>query len=78
MVWSRPDGCRVRPAPRVSGPRPALRDARRVVVKVGSALVVDEKDAAPREAWLASVAADLAAAGLPEVRGVSYYPEVEQ
>ena len=40
---------------------PDLRDARRVVVKVGSALVVDEGSAAPREAWLASVAADVAA-----------------
>ncbi|MBD0271629.1 MAG: glutamate 5-kinase, partial [Acetobacteraceae bacterium] len=40
---------------------PDLRRARRVVVKVGSALVVGERDAAPREAWLASVAADIAA-----------------
>jgi glutamate 5-kinase len=40
---------------------PVLRDARRVVVKVGSALVVEERSAAPREAWLASVAADIAA-----------------
>lgn len=40
---------------------PALRDARRVVVKIGSALVVEEKTAAPRDAWLASVAADVAA-----------------
>ena len=37
---------------------PDLRAARRVVVKVGSALVVDEGSAAPREAWLASVAAE--------------------
>ena len=40
---------------------PDLREARRVVVKVGSALVVEERSAAPREAWLASVAADIAA-----------------
>jgi len=40
---------------------PALRDARRIVVKIGSALVVDERSAAPRAAWLASVAADVAA-----------------
>jgi glutamate 5-kinase len=40
---------------------PDLRGARRVVVKVGSALVVEEGTAAPREAWLASVAADIAA-----------------
>ncbi len=45
-------------------PGPALPDlaaARRLVVKIGSALVVDERTAAPREAWLASVAADIAA-----------------
>ena len=34
--------------------RPSLAATRRVVVKVGSALVVDERTAAPREAWLAS------------------------
>ncbi|WP_043359085.1 glutamate 5-kinase [Belnapia sp. F-4-1] len=40
---------------------PDLAAARRLVVKIGSALVVDERTAAPREAWLASVAADIAA-----------------
>jgi glutamate 5-kinase len=40
---------------------PDLRAARRVVVKIGSALVVDERTAAPREEWLAGVAADVAA-----------------
>jgi glutamate 5-kinase len=45
------------PAPAI----PDLRAARRVVVKIGSALVVDEQTAAPREAWLAGVAADVAA-----------------
>jgi glutamate 5-kinase len=40
---------------------PALAGARRVVVKIGSALVVEEKTAAPRAGWLASVAADVAA-----------------
>lgn len=39
---------------------PSLATARRVVVKIGSALVVDPATAAPREAWLASVAADVA------------------
>jgi glutamate 5-kinase len=39
---------------------PHLGQARRVVVKIGSALVVDERTAAPREAWLAGVAADVA------------------
>lgn len=40
---------------------PSLASARRIVVKIGSALVVDEKTATPRAAWLASVAADVAA-----------------
>ncbi len=42
-------------------PIPSLAHARRVVVKIGSALVVEEATAVPREAWLASVAADVAA-----------------
>ena len=40
---------------------PNLALAKRVVVKIGSALVVDEKTAAPREAWLVGVSADVAA-----------------
>jgi len=40
---------------------PSLATARRIVVKIGSALVVDDKTAAPQSAWLASVAADVAA-----------------
>jgi glutamate 5-kinase len=40
---------------------PSLAAARRVVVKIGSALLVDEATAAPRDAWLGSVAADIAA-----------------
>jgi len=40
---------------------PTLATARRIVVKIGSALVVDEKTATPRADWLASVAADVAA-----------------
>ncbi len=40
---------------------PSLARARRIVVKIGSALVVDAAEAAPRQAWLASVAADIAA-----------------
>jgi len=40
---------------------PSLGNAKRLVVKIGSALVVDEATAAPRAAWLASVAADVAA-----------------
>ncbi|AXY22901.1 Glutamate 5-kinase [Komagataeibacter saccharivorans] len=41
-------------------PLPALRTARRVVVKIGSALIVDPAEAAPRQAWLDSVAHDIA------------------
>jgi glutamate 5-kinase len=40
---------------------PSLLTARRVVVKIGSALVVDDATAAPRDSWLAGVAADVAA-----------------
>jgi glutamate 5-kinase len=39
---------------------PTLGAARRLVVKIGSALVVDSKLAAPRRDWLAGVAADIA------------------
>jgi glutamate 5-kinase len=39
---------------------PSLSTAHRVVVKIGSALVVDEKAAAPRFGWLAGVAEDIA------------------
>jgi glutamate 5-kinase len=39
---------------------PQLAACRRIVVKIGSALVVDDRTAAPRSAWLASVAADVA------------------
>jgi glutamate 5-kinase len=38
-----------------------LAAARRLVVKIGSALVVDPVEAAPRQDWLAGVAADIAA-----------------
>ena len=40
---------------------PSVASAQRVVVKIGSAMVVDEDEAAPRIAWLAGVAADIAA-----------------
>ena len=40
---------------------PRLAEARRLVVKIGSALVVDAARAAPRTAWLDALAADLAA-----------------
>ena len=39
----------------------ALKDARRVVVKIGSALLVDRTTGALREDWLASLAQDVAA-----------------
>ena len=40
---------------------PSLGAAQRVVVKIGSALLVDAAEAAPRVAWLDGVAADIAA-----------------
>jgi glutamate 5-kinase len=46
-----------RPAPKT----PALADFRRIVVKVGSSLLVDAAASRVREAWLASLAADIAA-----------------
>jgi glutamate 5-kinase len=42
-------------------PALSVAAARRLVVKIGSALVVDPARAAPRTAWLAGVAADIAA-----------------
>lgn len=42
-------------------PLPSLRTARRVVIKIGSALIVDPALAAPRQPWLDSVAQDIAA-----------------
>ncbi|WP_419900604.1 glutamate 5-kinase [Roseomonas sp. USHLN139] len=44
----------------MSLPPPSLATTRRLVVKIGSALVVDPETAAPREAWISSVAADVA------------------
>ncbi|WP_408906366.1 glutamate 5-kinase [Roseomonas sp. 18066] len=41
-------------------PPPSLATTRRLVVKIGSALVVDPETAAPREDWISSVAADVA------------------
>jgi glutamate 5-kinase len=46
-----------RPVPKT----PALADFRRIVVKVGSSLLVDAAAGRVREAWLASLAADIAA-----------------
>ena len=45
---------------RTSKKTPALTDFRRVVVKVGSSLLVDSKAGRLKEAWLASLAADIA------------------
>ena len=39
---------------------PSLSAAQRLVVKIGSALVVDQDEAAPRTAWLDGVASDIA------------------
>jgi len=40
---------------------PSLATARRIVVKIGSALIVDPATAGPREAWLAGITQDIAA-----------------
>jgi glutamate 5-kinase len=52
---------------------PALAAARRLVIKLGSALVVDPEAATPRQGWLGEVAADIAAlrAGGTEIIVVS-------
>ncbi len=44
-----------------TGVPPTITQAHRIVLKIGSALVVDAKQAAPRAAWLDSVAADIQA-----------------
>ncbi len=44
----------------MTGEVPDLTQAQRLVVKIGSALVVDQDKAEPRAAWLAGVAADIA------------------
>ncbi|MDX5931809.1 glutamate 5-kinase [Acidiphilium acidophilum] len=41
-------------------PAPSLTDAKLLVVKIGSALIVDPAAAAPRAAWLDGMAADIA------------------
>jgi glutamate 5-kinase len=44
----------------MSAKAPSLAEFRRIVVKVGSSLLVDAAAGRPREAWLASLAADIA------------------
>src|SRR5437879_4540642 len=48
------------PMPRSAPQAPALADFRRIVVKVGSSLLVDATAGRVRQAWLASLAADIA------------------
>jgi glutamate 5-kinase len=40
--------------------RPALKNFRRIVVKVGSSLLIDSRAGEVRSAWLAALAADIA------------------
>ena len=47
---------------------PSLAKARRVVVKIGSALVVDPRSVSPRTAWLTSMAEDIAALAAQNVQ----------
>jgi glutamate 5-kinase len=44
----------------VPAPLPSVAAARRLVIKLGSALVVDPEAATPRQGWLGEVAADIA------------------
>src|SRR4249920_1895645 len=44
----------------MSAKAPALADFRRIVVKVGSSLLVDAKAGRPKETWLVSLADDIA------------------
>jgi glutamate 5-kinase len=39
---------------------PSLSSAQRLVVKIGSALLVDQDEAVPRASWLEGMAADIA------------------
>jgi glutamate 5-kinase len=48
------------PVKTLASKAPALADFRRIVVKVGSSLLVDAKAGRLKEAWLASLAADVA------------------
>ena len=48
-------------ARKARAPLPAVGSARRLVIKLGSALVVDQEAATPRQGWLGEVAADIAA-----------------
>jgi glutamate 5-kinase len=50
----------VRSAPRTGIKSPALADFRRIVVKVGSSLLVDAQAGRLKDAWLSSLAADIA------------------
>ena len=45
---------------KASAPTPGLTDFRRIVVKVGSSLVVDASAGRPKEAWLATLVEDIA------------------
>ncbi len=49
------------PAPAPDTPAASLRAARRIVIKVGSSLVVDAETKAPAATWLAGLALDIAA-----------------
>ena len=46
---------------RFEAPPSLIGEARRIVIKVGSSLVIDPSGKAAREEWLASLAADIAA-----------------
>src|SRR5262245_44787761 len=56
-VW---ETCR-REKPEMSRKIPSLADFRRIVIKVGSSLLVDAEAGGVKQGWLASLAADIAA-----------------
>jgi glutamate 5-kinase len=59
---SGPSSSATEPRAAAHTPAPSLTTARLLVIKIGSALIVDPIAAAPRTAWLHGLAADIAAA----------------
>jgi glutamate 5-kinase len=62
---------KARKARKAMTPTRAIDNARRIVIKIGSALVTDEKSGTVREDWLATLAADIAALKNKEIIIVS-------
>ena len=56
------------------GPRSPLMTARRVVVKVGSALLVDARSGHLKRAWLEALVEDLVSSALPQESSLPHRP----